>query len=432
MEYSLLWILFLVTFITMNFINKIKSGTYKNPLFFYLFFWVSFVLISIFNPLHLNIINVKTYLLIFISIIFFSIGFIFRVNSVKSSELKMQKIYLNNKVIIFIQIFITLLLIMYLRRYNNLLDSMGVAEARNIKFTSGYLFKSYLENIIYDWGINTAIYLFGMINIYNFIVNKKVNINLFLAIIDIAIYSNIGSGRMIIFDFLCYIFFMIIFDKTNRKNSNNINFIKNLKVRYILIFCGLLVMITDLYAKRIGKDLSIQNFKTLFLDNIEQGILYFTGPFVALDTFFKNSMYEGLLYTFGKCTFLGISEVLGTALTLLGVPYITGSSIVGKITLPPIYIGNNNTFNAFYTSILNFYLDGGIVGIIIFSLLFGTFVAYVYNIYNKNSNPFNLILLSYVTWMSIASMYRLPSTVNVFLIIIFLLILSEKNTKTNS
>lgn len=42
---------------------------------------------------------------------------------------------------------------------------------------------------------------------------------------------------------------------------------------------------------------------------------------------------------------------------------------MGDITKNYIFIGWNNAFNVFYMSIINFYTDGGVVGVILFLLL---------------------------------------------------------------
>lgn len=71
----------------------------------------------------------------------------------------------------------------------------------------------------------------------------------------------------------------------------------------------LLIIIINMYAIWTDKRLHIRNFKDLFFDKLEQGILYFIEPLLKLNIFFKHEIYGQYLYNFGECIFLNISNI---------------------------------------------------------------------------------------------------------------------------
>lgn len=427
MDYILLILLFIITFITINLSIKFRVGNYRNPVLIYSAFWIIFIIISIINPLDLYTVSIETYLLLLLSIVMVSLGFMIFVKPNKTKKIDNSYYNTNSKAdkyMLIFQIIYMLILFVYYYKYKKLLLSMGIHSARTIVFTQGYLFKFYFEYLLYTWILTPSIYLIGMICIYKYIVNKKINILLIISILNIFIHSSIGNGRMIIFDFICYTILLLVFNNINSHKITNV--IKVIKIRYIIVFLLALYFITLSYANRVGIELSINNFGNILFKNIEQGILYFTGPFVALDTFLDKYSNMNYAYTIWKCTFSGISEVIGNILLSIGINFNTGANIIGDIATKNIYISQTHQFNAFYTSIFNFYLDAGLIGIIIYSFLFGTMVAVVFNRYTKNKNIYNTLLLVYMTWIIMVSVYRLPSSFETVLITFILIYLSNK------
>src|SRR5699024_6116960 len=111
-------------------------------------------------------------------------------------------------------------------------------------------------------------------------------------------------------------------------------------------------------------------------------------------------------YQFGRVTFSGLDEIFIVILrkfddTIVNIKYYTG-----PYTSEFINIGDGVTYNAFYTSIFNFYLDGGLLGVILMSFVFGAIIGKVFNTYLKSPNIFNLALLIYLVYLSLVSSLR--------------------------
>lgn len=143
---------------------------------------------------------------------------------------------------------------------------------------------------------------------------------------------------------------------------------------------------------RAGKEESI-----LFIA-YEYLIRYFTAPFIALDTFIHN-LHMGEFY-FGRVTFTPLDTIFVYFTRRFDDSVVNISESISHYTRDFIDIGNGYTHNAFYTSIYNFYLDGGIIALIIISLVLGIIVGVTYNKFSQRPNLFTaslLILLIYIT-----------------------------------
>ena len=425
-------LLFITVMILFIIIGKLRVGRYSNPLTYYLIFWVFWIIVGYFNIYDLYIISKSTYLMILLNILGFSIGFILFINLKKIGKDNMIEINIDyfKKKITGLLVIINIILLYYLNKYNNLVDILSVEERRMITFKQGYLFDSYLENLFYTNVIRLMIYILMLIIFYNFIINNKKDVNLLLLSIAIFVSSAIGNGRMLIFDAVLYIFLIYVYrifinnnrirHKIEREKIN-----KKKKIMFFFLACVAIYAVTKSSANRLGLDkMTIEVFGDMIAYNIEQGIIYFTGPFVALDQFFQNNLGEPYLYGVGRATLAGVDEIIWNIFNILGIEYVSGNAIVGNITGPNIYIGNAQQFNAFFTSVMNFYVDAGVMGVGLFSAIQGASLATAVNYFCRNKNIFSYSLMVFLSYGSIVSAYRFPSSLRTYLIIVILIFAS--------
>ncbi|MCL6605979.1 MAG: hypothetical protein K6T94_24195, partial [Paenibacillus sp.] len=227
------------------------------------------------------------------------------------------------------------------------------------------------------------------------------------------LFASIGNGRFIYFEIL---FFAIIsfgfkFDifrklKTNFKKMNNMS-----KVFYAFLFLFVIYFMNLSSAKRIGiQSPSFSESINIFVNySLKQFVIYFTGPFRSLDFFLSSKIYETTGFTLGRSFFSGIEEMINTFIIFLSgnsVSFHTANEITSSYTVSPILVGNNISFNAFYTNVMNFYLDGGLLFVITLSLFYGFVTALLYRYYLSNSNLFTFSLNIFLVYQMIATEFR--------------------------
>jgi oligosaccharide repeat unit polymerase len=439
---DLILILMVITLILFIILAKVKTNTVKNVLTCYLVYWGGWILISLSNPYGLDAVSDKTYLLIWLNLFFFSIGYLMfckKINTNKYSNL----VYKNNtyKLFVIVQVIVLFVLFYYLIKYNILLKSTVITDARKIKFELGFLFGSYAESLVYNYFIETFLYLSVIINIGIYLATRKKNISLFINIISIFIFAFTGLGRFVFWDIFIFVFVAIYIKKedptimhvgnnckryTERKRSNS----KLIYVLYSFLFIFFMTLITSI---RTGASiLDVKSFVYWLGYSIKQGVLYLTGPFRVFDFFINNKIYDNIGYTLGRATFAGIDEIVNNLFMLLGLNIKSANYLMSSFIKNPVYIGGEQTFSIFYPVLMNFYLDGGVFYVIIFAFLYGAISAKIWNLYNESPNLFTYSLLIFFVKTTIASQYRwdfiAPSNC---IIIIVLIILSIKNKKYN-
>ena len=417
--------LFLLTIFC--FFAKYKTGMFFNPLNIVIVFWTVWIIISIINPFNLYDVELITYFYLLLFIIFFSIGFLLVARRIQSSKDDFEsKIIVNKSIPIIINIFVSVILLYFLFKYNSLLIILGVLEARNIKFEIGLLFSNTFEYLLFSVIISSIVYLSFLLSTVNYLKNKKITGFFAISIINILLYSYIGLGRMAIFETGIFLILAFIFSK--------IFILFKLKIWHKISFLLLAIFaigsIMNITTKRLNSTLTEKGIIDTLLFTLEQGAVYFTGPISAFNHFISLRVPENTGYTFGSSTFGGIDYFIGMVFSYIGYPYQTANDKTGSFTQPAIQIGNDHTFNAFYTGLMNFYMDFGYFGIIVFSLIFGFTLGLIWNKYLKNGNAYTLSLLIFICYTGIVSEYRLPySSISTWVILITLLMLNRFRNK---
>lgn len=419
----------LITILMIMIIKRIKmEKRIKKTIGIYILIVMAIIIFSMFNPFGLYKVSDIVYVLWIINVIIFSGVLILRANimSMKSKKEKTevngltQKI-LKSRIILYAQIILSLILVFYSFKFNLIVNSIeDAAQIRMAKFT--LLFSSYTENVFYNY-IITCLYKAMTIITSILIVNKKIkNPITIIGVINVLLYSSIGYGRMNLYEFLLFILFAYIFcneQKIIKKSKKDI-------IKFIVIV--IIVFVVGVCATAIRTGVKITDVDELYnkilKEQIEQIAIYFTGGFRALDIFLQNG-FEGIeKYTLGRATFAGIDEILEIFFTIFGKKYVGFNSMVGGITQASIIIGNNVTFNAFYTCLMNYISDFGYAGVIICPILYGNFVFYCIKNGIENNNIISKVLLIYVLMNTISTIYRwnYQAGSTTFILIVYIII----------
>lgn len=431
----MLVILFVITIILFLFIGIKKIKTFSNPLSIYLIFWGLWIIISLFNPYDLYPVSSFAYLLVWVNIFSFSIGFLV-ISKKKKYQINIEQnlLIIKERSLFFAEIILLIILIYYNKKYFALLSYGNIGEARRIRFELGYLFGNYTEYLLYNYFVISTLYLTIIINILKFILDKKINASLVITIVNILLFASIGLGRFVIFDFIVFAILGVVLTKKKSKNflfNTKRGKYKSLVKYFFLLIAGVFVM-TLITSFRYGR--SIQSFEDMFfwlMFSVQQGMIYFLGPFRAFDSFLNLNPHTTYGLTVIRSTFSGLEEIINNIFILAGISINTANSIMSSFTVDSIVIGfNGQSFNAFYTGLTNFYLDGGISYIFIIPFLFGMIVAKIWNTFNEEPNFFMIALLIFIVKTTLAYQYRWdfssPSNWIIFAILVIFYKVSKK------
>lgn len=313
-------------------------------------------------------------------------------------------------------------------KYNKAISGLeDLSKLRIVRFTT--MFNSYTENVIFEYLV------VGVFNIYTIlfsmlIVEKKYKNKIFLiCLIDIVLYITIGYGRKILQDIMIYIimWFFIV----------NKGYIK-IKIKSIITtaFIVIVILSGSIGVTAIRTGVPITNIKRIKEDivqeQINQYIIYFNGGFRTLDQMIQS---EKPMYTMGRMTLGGIDEIFSLPFTFLGYNYKSINTIMGEKLQENVTIGENIQMNAFYTCVMNFYSDFGVIGVIFIPIVYAYIISRVFKGAFKHDEIINYILLLFIISNTISATYKwfYQSGSTMFTIIIILILqLILKKKKENS
>ena len=340
------------------------------------------IIISLFNPLNMYTVSAYTYFLIIVCTISFLMAFnkiskhIIKskqdFNQIENKKLISLDKLLKSKILLASIIIILIIVIYYLIKYNIIIKGMSKLDIRMVRFNQ--LFDSGLEALFFNYVIAGSMYILSII-FSVLLTNKKIKNPIF-------IFSTI------------YIFINILL-KPNLKELINV---KNI-IKIILIgFALIIILFGMLYARICKSSAPIKdNISKTLKNQTEQIIEYSVGSFRLLDYFIKNG-FENFprKYTYGQATLAGIEEIILYPIKGIGVEIDSFNNIIGEYTQKSIKIGAETNFNAFYTCVMNFYLDYGLIGVILFPILHSILIIFALKAYYLKKDIFSFMLLNFV------------------------------------
>lgn len=419
-------------------VNKIKElhdNRIENKIIFiYLIYNLILLLLSNLNVLGLNSVSKNTYLIYTCSILMVIIGIRLLKNKKIHSTNKEEQTKNCNKIktkfeflichryFTFFLIIILLFSSTYLIRYFILAFYADKSAIRMIAFSEIYsnaysaIFKLYILNSI----VTILTYMLPILFMDKIYTKKGGKINIILILLIIIIYNLIGFSRMGILELIYAISFSFLYFSENIK-INYKHVLKFLLFIILLFFFACLMIYARIDTTNINV---IKIVKYQFTQIFE----YFLGSFRMLDRFLKTG-FEGLpLFSYGRATLAGIDEIILYPIKFFGSEVLSFNQIIAEYTQIGYSIGTNTPYyNAFYTSIMNFYMDFSIYGVIIFSFLHGLFIKYVINLYEENKNNIlSKILLILVSINLLMCSFKWPYQSGNMLFLIFILIIAIK------
>lgn len=357
--------------------------------------------ISSLNPLKLYNVSNYTYLLVIVSIIAFIVPFFLISKKIikkkptynimnENISVRLNKL-LKSKIFISIVILNLILVTIYKIKYDFIIQDLPKQEIRMARFNS--LFSNTMEALFFNYIITGLVNILSIIFSISLVHKKFKNLVFILIGLNIIIYSLIGYGRMIYFNIFLYIVINMLLKRDIRSYIN-----KKFLVKLVSVCLVVFAIFTSMVYMRIGKKSSSvgENIVLSVKNQFEQVVVYLVGEYRLLDYFIENGFEDFKSYTLGRATLAGAEEILLYPIKAFGIDVKSFNNIVSQYTQKSILIGENNSyFNAYYTCIMNYYLDFGILGVIIFPILHSALIVLALKNYYLQKNVYSLMLLSF-------------------------------------
>lgn len=339
--------------------------------------WMALFCISLQNPYGLFPVTLGTYCLLVVYVCSLIIGIsitynktAFKVKSTEGIQKQLDYLIENKYVLIATAICIAFLSYIYSKQ-SILLLTISAMELRNDGVQELLFESNPILGLFNNFFVRPCTYFIEVLAAYVLLYRRKKIIPLLLFISVVLLSAMIGGSRGVIVKIIVYAIFLSYccpFLQGNSKKSNIKLFI-SLFVFGIMIFA----VVAYLTAQRLY-NINEFSFETILL-GVDSMLIhvetYLVGPFRALDYAFKHDYFDKLGGPTLGCSTLGfIPGMLKIFLGKLGIAFTTPNNVIyGTLQNDWIWIGRD--FNFAYTPLLNFYMDFGILGILIIPFLFG-------------------------------------------------------------
>ena len=391
MYYQLAVFLLIIFFV---FLSKIKSGSFINPVLIFSFFWGGSILLSSFDLADIIMPSMRTYYYLLLAFVMYSLGsltFLNKVNRQEVIKMKFKTPFLMHCLFYF-QIIVMVILLYFIRKGLAMIATMGPGGYRGLVYDTSGVFGSFRMYI--EYLVQPAIYLFVIISVSGFFLKVLPKKNLFLAVLNIMLYSIATLGRM---PFLL-LFFSFIF------GFLYLNSVANLKLtkKYLILILLPVVLILTMSVFR-------QNKNTGSVVDIiwNYFIWYFTGNFTMFD-YFLNNYTAGIDYDYSyfRAFSAGIENFFSPLSNKIIPNYYEINKSLHEITKVFRNAGGGKAHNSNYSMLYAFYRDAGVIGVAFYSYVIGVINSWVYNAFSKKITLFNLSTLLFFTYMMIFCVLR--------------------------
>lgn len=380
MIYYILFFLLIVIIVTWFIEKKIT-----NPIIIFSGIWFLVLLMASFRLYNMIDYTEKSLGIIFAGLVFFIFGAyicMFAINMKRKStfevkEKKHEEEIKTKKVEIILILGILLTALLSVRVVMALKSGVPYTSIRSLYYSygEGALINNEKIFTIFDWSISvifSTTTVITIIGIFNNKYSKKLVIE-YLIFLILYVFSTSGRMPLLVLTIEALLMFM--------QNKKKIN--KKVKKIAIGIISALLIGFILMTSIRTS---NVQN------KNVNSIYAYFSLP---LPYFSKMvDVVDANAYnTYGLATCYGPYLLIQKAVKILiGYKFENAEMLASIITKPQTYwirafMDTTDYYNAYATMFYNFYLDFRLIGVIIFSFLYGMFMERIY-LKNKYINSF--------------------------------------------
>lgn len=221
-------------------------------------------------------------------------------------------------------------------------------------------------------------------------------------------------------------FFFVIFALLN-SIKNKIKFFLVTSITVVALF--LVLAITT--SSRFGGNFS-DNAKESSELTLQQMVNYVEMPVGALNYAIENDYLKQMGgYSYGRLTFSAVEALAYSVLGKVGITvhrYVEDLAPLQQDNLIPIAT-EEQTWNALYTAVLYYYLDFGVVGVIVFPFLFGLLLRFLIKKLYAYRNVPMIILVSTLFYKAVLTIIQYGLGGHVELVVLVLLYIIGKKKK---
>lgn len=250
---------------------------------------------------------------------------------------------------------------------------------------------------LYSYFVWPWTYVIIPLSVYLFLLkrdkSKEVKLFLVLSTINIALFILITAGRISIIYYLLY----FILTRLISRKSQKVPF--KYKIIIAIFVVVSMIAINAISASRLSRPL------------IENAYLYVCGCIPFLSSRLQSFQSGSHVFTYGLSSFRGFFVLLIALLSrTFGVPDIWSNVIENCYTQDFTNIAPNVTFNAFSTLFYYFYVDFGMIGVLVLSFVYGFVSMNFYEKFVKKPTFKNLMLYGLIVFGLVFSMIRFQFT----------------------
>ncbi len=219
------------------------------------------------------------------------------------------------------------------------------------------------------------------------IVKRKYSLSTLIAGIYILAYASLGGGRfgyILLASAFLFVGYCLY----------NINLKKYAKAGLVTAVLLYVVIVFTTAARYGNVELSSENFSKNTEKANEQIVSYAVGPCAAFNYALEHDYVSKLGgYKYGALTFASLEaavNIIGGRIGMSIVPSI--GKLADLVQDEPIDLTPEMRWNALYTSVLYYYCDAGIIGVVLFPFFFGMLLHILINRLYKKANCFSAAL----------------------------------------
>ena len=355
--------------------------------------------ISLFNPYNLYKVSTSTYLLICFGFVSFWLGYIcnnrYYRRIIKNTSYQFETLMSSNKLRIAVIISYAIMIYLSVIQFFIIL-AQGALLSLKVDFFEMVFDNNSILYFFYQCLAFPVFYLSSIVFSYVYI-NRGFSKKLIIYLIYVIMFCYVGGKRGYFQTF--FEIYIITYILSKLELGYNVRQMITSSYKAIIILLMVIVGAAYMTSLSSGEDLSQDKLLESSDKNAKNLIIYNIGAYRAFDIALKSD-YVGKSggFHYGLATLGGCVEYYASnSLTRLGVPVETvRASTMTFLQNEEIRIGQDTDFNFLYTSFMYFYYDFGIIGIMLFSFLFGYFVRLCINIYKSDKSVGSFCLVCYM------------------------------------
>lgn len=383
-KYMLIGITFL--FLIVIIVNSILKKEYDSPLLVYALLWSAILGLYSLKLYGIYDVCLETEFVILLSVLFFVLGYMFMKHvNLWIPQYLIENAYNDRRMAVVYLVVVLLSLSFYLPNIKLFLSGVSVAQIKRMLVLGEIKWGGVKMQYI----VRPFTYILIATSTYYLLNSTKKTIYEIATIIFgilFVIFEFFGTGSKTVIMYYALALFFPILGKIRIKFTYKM---KKMSIIGIILVIGLAIYM-----------------------GIESIYFYLCGCVPMLDKIIVNeeAFYIPQGHTYGFLTFNSCVRLLIKGFHLLGINIdskyfeMANTCILRfEYTTQISTVGN---YNAFHTYMGDFFVDFGIVGVIILSFVFGAFCMYVYRIYKETGSVYGHILYCIIIYYIVFSMVR--------------------------